>query len=253
MKFSCSPKPINPHSIPIHDQQRIRTARPPTGREPPKRLPKCQTPNNIKSRQIEPHHQIRPLLPTRINPQLLHKQIHNLAHQILLRLETPVAKRMTKILPHLPMHRRIPLADNAMRHARKTAAVVEGALDEGAVTLTEAVDVFPAFHGRERELIGGGADDGPVFFVQSEDVVWLAAAEEPVGVQYIGPGSQRRSWEAVEGMLGMAPVDEGGEYAEELLPVPPSVRKKHTFPFPFFFLFFLSFLFVGKRSDERRV
>ena len=123
---------------------------------------------------------------------------------------------MAQILPHLPMSPWITFTDNAVRLIGKGAAVVKRGLDEGLVALTEAVNVAPGGSSDKGEFVGGGSDDGAILVVEAEEMVGLAAGEEPIAVGDVTPRSEEGARESVEGVADMGAVDDGGEGEEDL-------------------------------------
>ena len=81
----------------------------------------------------------------------------------------------------------ITFTDNAVRLIGKAAAVIKGGLDEGFVALTEAVNVAPGGSSAKGEFVGGGSDDGTILVVEAEEMVGLAAGEEPIAVGDVTP------------------------------------------------------------------
>ena len=103
-----------------------------------------------------------------------------------------------------------------MRLVRETAAIIEFGFYERSVARPEAVDVPPRSGAREGEFIRGGAHDGAVFLVEGEEGVGLAATEEIVRVEGVGPGGGGGARELVEGMCKVGIEDFGQEKDEDL-------------------------------------
>lgn len=213
-------------NLPVHEYQQkhpLRIIHTLTQLESPERLPKSKAANDVESRQIKPQHHIGTLLPRRVHAQSRNQIIHDLAQQSLLILQRPIGERVREILAHFPMRNRIPLANDRMRLVGERAAIIKGALDKGPMALPEPVNVFPGTGGAEGDFVGGRPHHWAVLFVQAEQGVGLATAQEPVRVRDVAPGGEGGAGKAIERVLDMFPEDcdddddgGGGGEAQEL-------------------------------------
>ena len=111
------------------------------------------------------------------------------------------------MLAHFPMRDKIPLADNRMRLVSESAAVIKGALYKGPMALSETVNIFPGTGGVEGKFVGGRPHHWAVSFVQAEQGVGLAAAQEAVRVRDVALGGEGWAGEAIERVLDMFPEE----------------------------------------------
>lgn len=97
----------------------------------------------------------------------------------------------------------ISFADNRMRLVRETTTIVKLAFDKRPMARPETVDIPPRAGAVKGELVWRSPHHGAICFVERQDIVWLATAEECPRVQGIRP--RRNGWpgKSVERVVNM--------------------------------------------------
>jgi hypothetical protein len=103
--------------------------------------------------------------------------------------------------------------------------MIEVALDEGSVSGTKPIDIFPCGRSIERELIWGRPYYGPITFVQFQHYEWLLATEKCVRVRHVAPCCEARTGKSVERVPNME-INSTTEYDNYL-----SIRMSSSFAF----------------------
>lgn len=154
VRLSCNRRRVSSAQTPLARHEA------PTGLNSSERLAKRQVSNDVQGEQVEPASEVNAFLGRSQLSDSGDEGVHVPADDGFLLSQGPLGKSAGEVLPHHRVLCGVALARDGLRHVGEHVSIVEGGLDERAVSFALAIDVFPGLCRVEGQLVGRNADDG---------------------------------------------------------------------------------------------